>query len=369
MLVLLAIKVLVFIAGFLLVAQTLLSAVRNFVLPRSAPDVILGFVFLGVGALLRLPVRLARSYGARDRIMAFYAPFGVLALLPAWLFLAHLGFSAMYWATGIESWADAFVLSGSSLLTLGFAHDNTLLHMSMSFVEATIGLLLVALLIAYLPTMYSTFSRRETAVTLMDVRAGTPPSVAEMVLRSHRIGKLDNYTGLWRDWEVLFSEIEETHTSLPALVFFRSPNPLRSWVTAAGCVLDAAAFWRSTLAVPHDPQADLCIRAGYLALRRIARFYEIDYNPDPHFPTDPLSVSRAEFDELCAILAAEGVPLVADLDQAWQDFGGWRVNYDRVLLALCSLTMAPPAPWSSDRAPRFSMPSRTAWIGRSMGRA
>lgn len=362
-------KILVFIGGFLLVAQALLSAVRNFVLPRSAPDLILGFVFLGVGNIMRWRVRLARSYGVRDRIMAFYAPFSVLALLPAWLFMAWVGFAAIYWATGIENGQDAFILSGSSLLTLGFASDDTVFHMVMSFAEATIGLLLVALLIAYLPTMYATFSRRETAVTLMDVRAGTPPSVAEMVLRSHRIGKLDNYMGLWRDWEVLFSEIEETHTSLPALVFFRSPNPLRSWVTAAGCVLDSAAFWRSTLAVPRDPQADLCIRAGYLALRRVARFYEIDYNPDARFPDDPISVTRAEFDELCAILAAEGVPLVADLDQAWQDFAGWRVNYDRVLLALCSLTMAPPAPWSSDRAPRFSMPSITAWIGRSMGRA
>ena len=66
---------------------------------------------------------------------------------------------------------------------------------------------------------------------------------------------------------------------------------------------------------------------------------------------------RDEFDAVCDRLAAEGVPLKADREQAWLDFAGWRVNYDTVLLALCSITMAPPAAWSSDRAPAFRTPA------------
>ena len=143
---------------------------------------------------------------------------------------------------------------------------------------------------------------------------------------------------------------------MPALVFFRSPRPENSWITAAGAVLDAAALTLSSVDTPTESSAMLAIRAGFLALRRIADYFEISYLSDPHFPKESISVSRPDFEAALDRMAGMGVPLKADRDQAWQDFGGWRVNYDRVLLALCSLTMAPVAPWSSDRAPRARLP-------------
>jgi hypothetical protein len=112
----------------------------------------------------------------------------------------------------------------------------------------------------------------------------------------------------------------------------------------------ATLLMRSTVDAPVDTQADLCIRAGYLALRRIAGFFGVTYNADARFPDDPISIAHTEFDMACDQLATAGVPLRPDRDQAWQDFAGWRVNYDRVLLALANLTMAPYAPWSSDRS-------------------
>jgi hypothetical protein len=132
-------------------------------------------------------------------------------------------------------------------------------------------------------------------------------------------------------------------------VFFRSPRPDRSWVTATGAVLDAAALARSALDIPADPRADLCIRAGFLMLRSIADFFRFPYHPDPHYPAQPISISRAEFEAACAELAEQGVPLKGDRDQAWQDFAGWRVNYDETLLALARFTMAPPSPWTGER--------------------
>jgi hypothetical protein len=212
--------------------------------------------------------------------------------------------------------------------------------------------LLVALLIAYLPTMYAAFQRREAAVTLLEVRAGSPPSAIEMILRYHRLHGLDRLSEQWRVWEAWFVDIQESHTSLAALVFFRSPRPDHSWVTAAGAVLDAAALTRSTVDTPTDFQADLCIRAGYLALRHIADFFSVPYNDDPQ-KGDPISVTRQEFDAACELLSAQGVPLKPDRQQAWEDFAGWRVNYDTVLIALAGLTMAPEAPWSSDRADAY----------------
>jgi hypothetical protein len=181
------------------------------------------------------------------------------------------------------------------------------------------------------------------------VRAGSPPSAIELILRYHRIHGLDRLNVLWVQWEQWFADIEESHTSLAALVFFRSPQPDHSWVTASGAVLDAAALLRSTVDAPRDAQADLCIRAGYLALRRIAAFFQIPYNANPR-PDDPISISRVEFDAAYDELAQNGVPLIPDRDQAWRDFAGWRVNYDAVLLSLAALTMAPYALWSSDRS-------------------
>jgi hypothetical protein len=347
------VRVVAFVAGATLVVITIASATRTFVLPRSAPERITRVVFLVMRNLFELRMRRARTYEQRDRIMAMFAPVSLLALLPAWLTLVLTGYTAMFWAVGVESWYDALRESGSSLLTLGFAPLADLPQTLLALSEAMIGLIMVALLISYLPTMYAAFSRREVAVTLLEVRADNPPSAVKMIQRYHRIHGLDRLTEQWRTWEAWFADIEESHTSLAALVFFRSPLPHHSWVTAAGAVLDAAAMTMSTVDTPPDAQAALCVRAGYLALRRIADFFGFPYNPAP-MPTDPISIQREEFDAAYDELAAVGIPLKPSRDQAWRDFVGWRVNYDTVLLALCTLTMAPPAPWSSDRAVKFS---------------
>ena len=86
---------------------------------------------------------------------------------------------------------------------------------------------------------------------------------------------------VWANWETWFADIEESHTSLPALVFFRSPQADRSWITAAGAVLDAASLALAVVDIPDEPQAALCIRAGYLSLRKIGDFFSIPYNPNP----------------------------------------------------------------------------------------
>jgi hypothetical protein len=343
------VHLLIFLCGLLIVAGTLLSATRTFVLPRSANDPLTRLVFGIIWSFFKFRLHWARTYLETDHIAALYAPIGLLALPPAWLTLVLVGYTGMFWALGAASWWDAFRLSGSSLFTLGFASAETGLQTVLTFSEAAIGLTLVALLIAYLPTMYGAFSRREVQVSLLEVRAGSPPSAVELILRFHRLNRFDHLHELWETWETWFAEIEESHTSLAALVFFRSPQPAHSWVTASGAVLDAAALVASTLALPRDAQADLCLRAGYLALQRIADFFRIPYNPHPH-NTDPISVTRAEFDAAYDRLASQNVPLQADRDQCWRNFAGWRVNYDSVLLALCALTLAPEAPWSSDRA-------------------
>jgi hypothetical protein len=350
------IRTAVFILGLSLVFGTFLSALSTFVLPRSARSQLNRFVFASMRRAFEVLMKPARTFEQRDAIMGYYAPIGLLSLVPTWYFLVLVGYTGMYWALGLGSWAEAFRLSGSSVLTLGIAQADSLFITALVFSETMLGLIMVALLIAYLPTMYAAFSRREEAVNLLEVRAGSPPSAVEMILRYNRIHGLDKLGEYWRSWEVWFADLEESHTVLPALVFFRSPRPENSWITASGAVLDAAALTLSSVDTPTESSAMLAIRAGYLALRRIADYFEISYPADPHFPKEAISIARTEFEAALDQMAEMGVPLKADRDRAWQDFGGWRVNYDRVLLALSSLTMAPIAPWSSDRAPRPRMP-------------
>lgn len=351
----LAARIGAFVAGVAIVLGTFLSAVRTFVLPRSSPTILTRVIFLTMRDLFSIFEKRATTYRQRDRILALYAPLSLLVMPPVWLICVLAGFMGMFWAVGGHSWYEALRISGSSLLTLGFVPLDRLVDALLGYSEATLGLILVALLIAYLPSMYSAFQKRETAVTLLEVRAGTPPSAIELFQRFHRIRRMEKLGELWISWEIWFAELEESHTSLPALAFFRSPKPSQSWITAAGTVLDAAALAASTLDIPRDAQADLCIRAGYLALRRICDFFGLPYNAQPT-PGDPISVTREEFDAACELLSGAGVPLKLDRDQAWRDFTGWRVNYDTPLLLLASTITAPPALWSSDRAPKRRRP-------------
>ncbi len=344
-----------FLIGAAIVIYTFLSAVRTFVMPRSSNVMLTRIVFRAMNLAFRIRLRRVTTYEDRDRAMALYAPLTLLVLPAVWAAIILVGYMFMYWAIEPRPLYDIFSLSGSSLLTLGFTKTEGVVSLFFEFSEAVIGLTMIALLIAYLPTMYSAFSKRESMVALLEVRAGAPPSPYELLTRAQRIRGLDALTELWEQWEVWFVEVEESHTSLAALIFFRSPQPNVSWITAAGVMLDTAALLASTVDVPNNPQSQLMIRAGYIALRRIADYFSIEYNPNPA-PDDFISVSQAEYDLVYDQLVAAGVPMKPDREAAWQAFRGWRVNYDRVLLALAALTMAPYAQWISDRSlPQSSM--------------
>lgn len=346
---LVAVRVVGFVVGLVVVALTAASAVRTVVLPRAVPAQLTRVVFLGVRGLYRLRLGRAAEYAKRDAVMASYAPVSLLVLLQVWLGLVWLGYAAMFWAAGAGSTLYDLAVSGSSLVTLGFVAPSTTALTLLAISEASVGLVLLALLITYLPSLYNSFSRREAMVAKLAVRAGEPPSGAELLARASTLSSVDALSDFFASWEDWFIELEETHTSFPALSFFRSPHADQSWVTAAGAVLDGASLRASSVDAPRDVTTELTIRAGYLALRRIATFYGVPHPQDPA-PTDPITVSRDEYDAVWARLEAAGVPLRPDRDAAWRAFAGWRVNYDVVLVSLAALTMAPYAPWSSDRS-------------------
>lgn len=341
-------RVLAFALGALVVGAVLQSAVRTVVVPRGEQVWLTRVTFLATRRVYELSARRRRTYEERERLFARYAPTSLILLPVAWALGIIIGFIPIYWAVGVDSWREALTESGSSFTTLGFARHGSTSADVVAFAEALLGLGMVALLISYLPTIYGVFSRREAEVVKLDVRAGSPPTALEMLSRMQRIGWLHEMESFWAGWEQWFVELEESHVSHPALVFFRSQRPTSSWITAAGAVLDAAALHLTALDVPTHPQAAVTLRAGFQSLRGIAGFYGVPFDPDPA-PNDPISIHRQEFDLLLDELEAAGLPVSSDRDQVWRDWAGWRVNYDQVLLALCVLAEAPPTPWSSDR--------------------
>jgi hypothetical protein len=346
-----ALEVIGFILAVVAVLATVLSAVRSVVLPRAVQSVIPRLTTNGVRSVLRLWARRVDTFKERDRIMAMLAPVALVGMIVSWMLVIFVAYAVMYFAVTGRSIGGSFELSGASLATLGTTSDDRLFPALVTYSEAALALLLVALFITYFPSIYSAFTRRERGVTFLHVRAGNPPQATTMLIRYHRIEeRLYQLKDLWREWEAWFNDIEESHTTFPVLAYFRSPQPDRSWVTAAGTLLDTASFWVGCIEHPPDPDAQLCIRAGFLALRRIAAAFSIPFDPDPD-PEAPITIDRKEWDDAMAEMEEAGVPLRADREQAWTAWRGWRVNYDEVLLNLAQMVEAPPAPWVSDRSP------------------
>ncbi|MEO7667306.1 MAG: hypothetical protein ABIU97_09790 [Dehalococcoidia bacterium] len=356
-----ALRVLAFVTGVSISFITIRSAIRTFILPRGARDAVVRLVFVAFRRFLRVVAPDTAPFARRDQVLAFYAPVGLVATAVFWLMSVWVGFGLLFWVTGADSIWAGLRESGSSLLTLGFVAPSSGFQALLVFTEATIGLGLVALLVGYLPTLYSAFSRRELAVNLLEVRADSPPSAVAMLSRFHRIGVWHELNSEWRSWERWFADLEETHTSIAALAFYRSPQSDHSWIVAAGTVLDAASLQRSLIDVPRDPQADLAIRAGYVALRRIADYFQIPYDADPK-PTDPTAISRVMFEQAADELATAGLELREDRDAAFRDFNGWRVNYDLPLLALSRMVDAPLARWNGE-AERGTPSRRPGHVG------
>jgi hypothetical protein len=351
------------IAGSWLILESLLSAIRSTILPRGVRQRLSRLVFLSLRVVFRLAAGRSPSYERRDRIMAMYGPMALLSLLSTWYVMVVAGYTAIYLAVGIKPLGAAFRLSGSALVTLGTTSSPKLWPSILTYTEAGLGLLLLTLLITYLPTIYAAYSQRETAVTALEVRAGNPPHATTLLIRFQRVGMTTRLSEFWQQWEGWFSTLEETHTAFSVLPFFRSPQPDKSWVTAAGTVLDAASLWASTIEHPNDPDAQLCIRAGFVALRRVADFFNLPHDPSPD-PADPITISREEFDAACRQMAEAGLPVTADRDAAWAGYAGWRVNYDAVLLNLARMVEAPIAPWTSDRSPVTAWTLRGSFIRR-----
>ncbi len=332
------------IIGVSIVSGTLLSAARTVVVPRAENPAITRVLFGVTRVIFRsLALRVA-SPTRREQILSRYAPVNLLTLPFVWATLITVGAGFVYWGLGLDPASDSFIFSGSSITTLGTATSDNFYYLMLAAAQAVLGLEIIALMISFLPSIYGHFSSREVLVTRLEALCGLPFDPETAIIRADAIGLLPNMSGLWKDWSDWFASIEESHSTFAFLAFFRSPEPDRSWVAAAATVLDTASLRLAVVSGPEDPWARLMIRTGYLSIRRVADLFGVTYDPDPA-PDDPISIPRTEFDAMYDNFVAAGVPVVADRDQAWRDFAGWRVNYDAAAAGLAEAILAPPGRW------------------------
>jgi hypothetical protein len=371
----LAVRLMAAVAGGLLVLAAWSSVTGTLIVSRSVGGWLTRWVDRFVTGAFGLVAVCITDYRRRDRLLATQPAAILLAQLAAWLGISFAGFGLLLWPFAARGVASAFTDAGSSMFTLGFAEPAGAAPSAIVFLGAATGLVIVTLQIAYLPTLYSAFNRRETEVALLNARAGVPSWGPELLARTHYalgsgVSTLDTMPDLYAQWERWTADIAESHTTYLPLVRFRSPLPLSSWVTALLAVLDSAALFLalSPESAPVVP-ARLCLRGGFQAFNRIARAMGIQV-ADEHDPQDGISLSYQEFLDAVARMREVGFPIERDPADAWPDFVGWRINYEQAAYAVAAAVDAVPALWSGPRRhPAPAIPPIRPSLGRPPAQA
>jgi hypothetical protein len=332
--------------GVLLVGAVWVNVAITLVIPRGR----IGFIKVVDRLIDRVYTasgRLVRRWDRRDALLASQpvATLGLLLLI--WLAGFLVGYGLLLWLPG-GSFPDALREAGSSLFTLGFALKDGTEPTAAEFLAAASGLIIVALQIAYLPTLYAAYNRRETVVTLLGPRAGSPAWGPELLARAQMVHGVDQLTVIYDDWERWSADVAESHSSYPSLLRFRSPEPHSSWVVSQLAVLDAAALHLAACPASAPFTARLCVQMGFTCLRKLTRTLRIPVDEDPR-PDGPVQLSWEEFLQGWERITSVGFPVERTAEEAWPHFRGWRINYEAAAYKLASGLDAVPARWSGPR--------------------
>ncbi len=343
-----SLKILAALAGVAVISIDLLDLVRALIVPRPHVGGIVAWSSRGLRRLYGALAARRRTFGGRDAMLSAGEPLILLWRLLVWLALGLAGFGLIIWSVGRVGFEQSFVESGSSIFTLGIASEPGAVPSLVAFLAAGFGLVVVALQIAYLPALYDAFNRRETLVTLLESRAGTPAWGPELLARHALVGIEGNLPRLYADWERWSADVAESHTTYPALLWLRSPHPTNSWVVSLVAVLDSAAMLLALNPATAPPEARLAVRMGFTCLRDIARVIRIPFDADP-MPDSPIGLPFGDFAAAVDRLGSAGMTTERTAAEAWPDFVGWRVNYEAIAYALAARIDAPPGPWTGPR--------------------
>lgn len=336
--------------GALLIAVVLLDAFETMVLPRRVDRRLrLARIFYrATWTPWATLARQSRSAGARETVLGFFGPLSIILLFVTWAAALILGFGIVHWSLGSHLLTDGrstnfggdVYMSGTTFFTLGLGDvrpDSTAARV-VTVIESGTGFGFLALVIGYLPVLYQAFSRREVSISLLDARAGSPPTAGEMLRRYGGHEGSESLNGLFLEWERNAADLLESHLSYPILAYFRSQHDRQSWLAALTAILDA-----SSLILAASDGSDL--RPAKLAFAMV-RHALIDLSQI--FASEPLPLtaprlSADDIDRLNSLLAASGLP---ELDAEGQRrLNLLRVSYEPYANALADFLLFSLPPW------------------------
>ena len=229
--------------------------------------------------------------------------------------------------------------------------------MFLDFFAAATGPITIGLMIGYLPTLYSAFSRREMEVTKLSWLAGEPNWGPELIARQATLETLDELPDLWREWTTWAADVSESHTTYPVLVAVRSTRPDRNWAVALLAVMDAAALQLALMPELPQGKARVLLREGIQCLRALEGIVLADAihlregQGQSRSQERAVTLTREEFDRGFVRIKEAGAPVTVDADEAWDVFQLWRMRYEDWAYALCQAIDAVPTWWSGPRLP------------------
>ncbi len=274
--------------------------------------------------------RHVRNRKLREQIYSTFGPASLLLLLLVWATLLVSGFALIFYGLGtpftdMEGVAGSvgahfrtdLYVSGTTLFTLGLGdvQPRSLLARGLLVVESGTGLGFVALVIGYVPVLYGAFSRREVPVALLDGRAGSPPTSAELLRRHAFEGGQEALVVLLVEWERWSAEMLESHVSYPILCYYRSQHDNQSWLSALTAMLDTCALLISVVPGDASRQAQLTFAMARHALVDLGHVFHLEEREAgwrARGETDRLD--PPQFDMLCGFMTEAGLRLCGDPD-------------------------------------------------------
>lgn len=337
-----------FVIGILCIITVLWDAFETVVLPRrvTRPFRLVRLFYRFTWPFWAGAVRVFIPRKSRENALGYYGPFSFILLLALWAVALIAGFGLLYWSLGdalaardgAVTFASCVYFSGTSFFTLGLGDiaPHTLLAKAFTVAEAGMGFGFLAVVISYLPAIHQSFARREVNISLLDARAGSPPTAAEILRRHKHIPAL---TRLLQDWERWSAELLESHLSFPMLVYFRSQHDNQSWLAALTAILDVSAFAIASL-------EGECVRQARLTFSMV-RHAIVDLSLVLYCPPQEPSLSRlsgSQLQSLRTLLLKQGVGLQSSAESE-RTLQKLRMLYEPYIYSLSRRLLLPLTPW------------------------
>ena len=344
-------RTLALIAGIVCLVGVLLDAFQTIILPRRATGRfrITRLFYTLTWRPWVFVASLVRDVRKRETFFSFYGPLSLIFLLVTWAALMVLGFGLIYHSMGspfhdgtqkADLRTDLYV-SGTTIFTLGLGDVTPQTRQSRELIilEAGTGFGFLAVVMGYFPVLYGAFSRREVSISLLDARAGSPPTAAELLRRHSYKGAEADLSVLLVEWERWSAELLESHISYPLLCYFRSQHTNQSWIGALTTMLDTAALLVAGVRGHEARQAQLTFAMARHALVDLSQVFSLDPRRDT-----PDRLPPESYDQLYQMLCQSGVSVCRD-DQSYARLREMRALYEPYAETLSAYLRVPLPPW------------------------